>query len=101
MCIRDSVGRLLADAEDRGDGVEEPAHAGRAHRFELQALAHELPPRPRHRQARSFEMNCSDAPRLADRRLSSWERYGLEVRQALEPVEVAAQQLAAPQRSVG
>ena len=56
-----------------------------------------------HGTGRPARSRCDrrDAPRLADRRLAAGERHGLEVRQALEPVEVAAQQLAAPERSVG
>ena len=41
------------------------------------------------------------APRLADRRLAARQRHGPQVREALERREVAAQQLAAPERAVG
>ena len=95
------VAHALADAEDRGHGVEQPAHPGRERRVELQALAHELPPcatAPASRRARG------GPPRRATARGSPPRRPGaarVEVRQALESVEVAAQQLAAPERSVG
>ena len=75
---------------------------GRERRVELEALAHERPS-ARHGtgSARLFEVERCDAPRLADRRLASRQRHRLEVRDALERSEVAAQQLAAPERPVG
>ena len=69
--------------------------------FDLQALAHERPALERHRPAGPLEVRGGDAPRLADRRLAAGQRHRLEVRDALERGEVAAQQLAAPERPVG
>ena len=43
----------------------------------------------------------SEAPGLPDRRLAAGKRHRLEVGEPLEALEVAAQQLAAPERPVG
>ena len=91
----------LADAEHRGDRVEQAAHPARERRVELQALAHLRPFRPRHVEPRTLEVHGGDAPGLADRRLAAGQRHRLEVREPLEAGEVAAQQLAAPERPVG
>src|SRR5205085_2935859 len=50
---------------------------------------------------RALEVRGGAAPRLADRSLAPRERHGIEVRDPLERREVAAQELPAPERSVG
>ena len=49
----------------------------------------------------SSRYEAADAPGLADRRLAARQRHGLEPGDPLEAGEVAAQQLAAPERPVG
>ncbi len=100
-CRLPLVRDLIAHAEECGDGVEQPAHAGGERRCQLEALADELPARPRHDQACTLEVDGRDAPRLADRRLAAGKWHRVEMRQALEARAVAAQQLAAPERPVG
>jgi hypothetical protein len=46
-------------------------------------------------------MDGGDAPRFPDRRLAAGQRNRVEPREPFEPVEVAAQELAAPERPVG
>ncbi len=58
------VGDLVAHAEDGRDRVEEPPHPGRERRVRLQALAHDLPARPRHRQPGLLEQ-CGRRPATA------------------------------------
>ncbi len=69
--------------------------------FTARRSPHALPLRPRDEQAGALEMDGGDPPRLAHRRLAAGKRNGLEPREPLEAVEVAAQQLAAPERPVG
>ena len=52
-------------------------------------------------RAREPRPDRAHAPRLANRRASSGHRDATEVPDALEPVEVGHQELAAPQRAVG
>ena len=79
------VAHLVADAEHRGDSVEQPAHPRGERRIELQALADERPALERHGPSGPLEVHGRRPPRLADRRLAARERDGIEVRDALEP----------------
>src|SRR6266511_3391880 len=94
------VRNALAHAEERRDRVEEAAHPRGKRRVRLQALAHERPALPWHGSPGRFEVNRCAPPRLPDRRLAARERHRLEVRDALELSEVAAEELAAPERPV-
>ena len=96
------VADVLAHAEQRRDGVEEAAHARtRAAGSSFRLSRTSAQRGQRHRQAGALEVRGGDAPRLADRRLAAGQRHRLEVREPLEAGEVAAQQLAAPERPVG
>src|SRR5207247_11454888 len=65
-----------------------------------QGLANAVPALERHLPSEPLEIDRGDAPRLPDRGLAARKRDRLEVREPLERREVAAQQLAAPQRAV-
>ena len=84
------VRHLLADAEERGDRVEEAPHPGGERRVHLQALAHERPALERHGAAGRLQVGRRDAPRLADRGLAARKRHRLQVGEALERAEVKA-----------
>jgi len=61
----------------------------------------ELPALERHRAAGELETGGGDTPGFSNRCLTAGERHGVEVREALERGQVAAEQLTAPERPVG
>ncbi len=94
------VAHPLAHPEQRRHGVEEAPGARRERRVDLEALAHERPALERHRSSGPLEIRGRHPPRLPDRGLAAGQRHRLEMGDPLERGEVAAQQLAAPERPV-
>ena len=70
-------------------------------RVDAQLVAHQRPALERAPAGRPARGGGGDAPGLADRRLAAGQRHRLQVGDALEAGEVAAQELAAPERAVG
>ena len=94
------VGDRLANAEDRGHGIEEPAHPRRERRVDAEALADERPALPGHRQAGALELDARRRARAhgsPPRRLAAPRRRG---GRGARTREVRAQELAAPERAV-
>ena len=94
------VADLRRQSEQRGDRVEEAAHARGERRVHLEALAHPPPPRERDRAPGAFQVAGGHAPGLADRGLPARQRHGLQVGDPLGLGQVAPQQLAAPDGAV-
>ena len=104
------VADLGAQAAERGDGVEEPAHARRQRRGQPGAceLGHRVPgarlvPRraARARAPGRDQPRAGHPPRLAHAAVAAGQAHGPQVARALEARQAAGQQLAAPHRPVG
>ena len=91
----------LPHPEHRRDRVEEAAHPRRERSVDGEGSPHALPLGPRDEDAGALEMDGRDPPRLAHRGLAAGKRNRLEPREPLVALEVGAQELAAPERSVG
>ena len=94
------VAHPLAHAQHRRSGVEQPAHARRERRVHAEDGPQLRPAGERHRPPGRLEVGGGGAPRLADRGGAARQRHRLEVGDTLEPLQVAAQELAAPERPV-
>ena len=90
----------VAHAEEGGDRVEQASHAGGERRVRLQALAHEAPLATAQADRR-LEVGGGDPPGLPNRRLTAGQRHRVEPGEPLEALEIAMEELAAPDRPVG
>src|SRR5882724_10465137 len=104
---------VIANPEDRGDGIEQPACARSERRVQsssrqpndrLPALL--MPANDIERLGNRVGISGSQVrrrhpPRLTDRLRTARERKRLEVADALEPGEIGDEKLAAPERAVG